>query len=597
MKKLLSILLTGVMLVSVFAISASAFVPERVITVVPAQDIIVQNFDGTNETDFTASSTTNFISPTVRDGVLKIEATSNSAMGYGFGVVSATEPTTTSYTVEFDIKKTAGVVDAADTGYSVMLGMHLPKYANHAALGAFAFLLPISDLAVGSTRSFYLEIDESVALNATSDQVEKTTVSGAVNIAPVAKYKDDNGSWVAMTKASTISSTNFKVVAGAADHNDGVPSSAWISNIYATGINIGARRFSGSTDYRDNRFELDNIKFATLPSTSESDLAIKSGVNYSQDFDAGLGNFVDANGITYEAKTESDGNTFYRLSASDLVAYASNTGAASIYSTINNTNAEVLNIAAPNSTITLDVRYVTKGAPLTILIGKSKDYYEDTTLGKRPIALGLFPRELDKWYTYKIVLGNFATSDDINNFIDVYVKERGAADSTYTLLENKLDIGNDRGILVWNDPSSAYNMDSYDYGYKNGWTSPDDGKNVHIGFNTLTLQNASWTTDVISATVTDIDNFQATTGCAITGSYADGAAELYVDTNEEKETVIVASYDTGDILKDVKFVELTGGADNEAELNVTVGTAATKLYVWNSLVGGKPILANPITLQ
>jgi len=566
MKKLLSILLTGVMLVSVFAISASAFVPTRVTTVIPETYPLNETFDNAETAAFVSTTTK---AATVENGYIKVDASNK------YGVTDLNAPdiasfTADKYTVEFTVRKSGDTYIESDKDYTIGFGICRAKNESSSVFKKFGIIMPIGDLDNDVTRTYKFTVDETAA----SGQAAFSNVT------------IQDGSAAAQTLTHSNSWT--------AGHWDNETASNYIG-VSTSGFSI--RTVHGTSDtHGDLVLYVESVKITVPGSSSTTDLAIKNGVNYSQDFDAGLGNFVESCNISNEAMTESDGNTFYRLSASDMMAWSGSQAQSSTseklntgYSRLDNTSAEILNIAAPNSTITLDVRYVTKGAPLTLLIAKDANYYENANPGKRPIALGLFPRSINTWYTYKVEIGNYTQkSDDINNFINVYVKERGAADSTYTLLT-----GVDMGNL---DVVSVSDMDSYGYGYKNGWTSPDNGQYVAIGFTSYTLQDTSWTTDVISATVTDIDNFQATTGCAITGSYADGAAELYVDTNETKETVIIASYDADGALVDIAFADLTGGSDNKAELSITEGATNT-LYVWNSLAGGKPILTNPATLQ
>ena len=114
--------------------------------------------------------------------------------------------------------------------------------------------------------------------------------------------------------------------------------------------------------------------------------------------------------------------------------------------------------------------------------------------------------------------------------------------------------------LVWNNPEKTFDMDKYGFGYKNGWTSPDNGKTVNIGYNSYTLQDASWTTEVLRGTVTDVDNLQIRDKVAFSGdnaTVADGvlSSKLFVETAEEApSTAIVAVYDKADgRLADVSF--------------------------------------------
>ena len=77
-------------------------------------------------------------------------------------------------------------------------------------------------------------------------------------------------------------------------------------------------------------------------------------------------------------------------------------------------------------------------------------------------------------------------------------------------------------------------------------------------------------------------NFQIRENAAYTGTYSDGAAELYVDTNENTELVFVATYE-GKTCKDIDFVKLDG-SNNKAELAVDAKDGcATKLFIWDGV--------------
>ncbi len=627
MKKLLSILLTTAMLVSVFAISASAFVP----TVDNNIKDVVQNFDGTDEVNFTTPINSDFSAVKVQDGAATVETWNNSAMGYSSGILSTTQPTTTNYTLQFDITRNQDityqtVTTDAETGeevtetvtitenpyHKLLLSIMLPRNAYHAALGGFGLWLPMDGMETGKARTFSIIVDEAVAANATANQVEKATAAGAVTVFAEVKYMDEGDTeWTYPTRSNTAATYGYRVLAGESAVKNtadagGVSKYADLAsalNAYSEGIALSTRNIAGDLTttegraYRDKSYTYDNISI-----TSHGyNYPVVEGVQYTRDFENADSEYTASNTLVVKESTESNGNKFYRLSVNDSFTTRAEMNGASWLATYTTSTAEGTNVY-PGSVVTIDVRYITKGMPLTLMIAKNADYYEDANPGKRPMALGLFPRELNKWYTYKVEFGNFTKSEDINSYMTVYVKERGADDSTYTKLSG-VDMGG-LDTLVWNNPEKTFDMDKYGFGYKNGWTSPDNGKTVHIGYNSYTLQDASWTTEVLRGTVTDVDNLQIRDKVAFSGdnaTVADGvlSSKLFVETAEEAPTTaIVAVYDKADgRLADVSFDAINGGSDNYAEnaVDFDAETQDALLFFWSDLSSSATPLCAPYT--
>jgi len=636
MKKLLSILLTTAMLVSVFAISASAFVPTRVIT-----NDVVQTYDGTDEVNFTLpiSNADNAPVPTIEDGVLTLTTSRLPEMGYYGGIRSTQEPTSTSYTIQFDITRNADITYEAEvtdpeTGetttetvnltedgtHKATLAIMLPRNTAHAALGAFGLWLPMDGMETGKARTFSITVDEAAAANATATQVSSKTASGRVTVFTEVKYIDAGDTeWTYPARSgSSATAYEYRVWAGqsAAQRTEeaGAPkaaSNAASINAYADGITI-ATRLNAISDTSDPG--ADEAAYSQLPYTYDNVMvtsiggsyAINQGVKFTHDFETANANFSTfTTALAVSEASESNGNKFYRLTPNANFVKHADLGTTTVedpqylatYATTNSPDCNVY----PGSVVTLDVRYVTKGMPLIFLVAKNASYYENTTKGKRPMALSLFPRELGKWYTYKVEFGEFTTSDSVEDKMTVYVKERGAADSTYTKLSGVYL--NDGTRLVWNNPEAQYNMDNFGYGYTCGWGTISGGKTAHIGYSTYKLSNASWTDAVIQGTITDVDNFQIRDKVAFTGetaSVADGVltSALTLDTAEEAPAAaIVAVYNADGSLADVAFDAIAGGSDNIAE-NAVDFDAATQdavLYIWSNFAADPTPLCAPFT--
>ncbi len=634
MKKLLSILLTTAMLVSVFAISASAFVPTRVIT-----NDVVQTYDGTDEVNFTLPISDDAPVPTIEDGVLKLTTNRLAAMGYYGGIRSEQEPASTNYTIQFDITRNADITYEAEvtdpeTGetttetvtltedgtHKATLAIMLPRNTTHAALGAFGLWLPMDGMETGKARTFSITVDEAAAANATATQVTSKTASGRVTVFTEVKYIDEGDTeWTYPARSgSSATAYEYRVYAGqsAAQRTEDAgkttaASNAASINVYAEGITIGTRlnAISNSSNpgadeeaYSRIPYTYDNVMVTSIGGS----YAINEGIKFTQDFETANANFSPmTTALAVAEASESNGNKFYRLTPNANIVKNVDMSTTTVedpqwlatYQTTNSTNCNVY----PNSVVTLDVRYVTKGMPLTLLVAKNADYYENTTNGKKPLSLMLHPRELGKWYTYKIEMSNFTTSDNVEDFTTVYVKERGAADSTYTRLSG-MYIGGGAERLVWNNPEEQYNMDNYGYSYSIGWGTVSNGKTAHIGYSTYKLANASWTEEIFRGTITDIDNFQIRDKVAFTGenaSVADGVltSALTIDTAEEAPAAaIVAVYNTDGRLADVAFDVLTGGSDNLAENSVDFdATQEAVLYIWSDFATDATPLCAPYT--
>ena len=552
MKKLLSIMLTVVMLASVFAISASAFVPTRVTTVVPETYPLNETFDNAETAAF-ASITTK--TSTVENGYLKVDAATK------YGVTDLNAPdiasfTADKYTVEFTVRKSGDTYIEGDMNYVIGFGICRAKNANDDAFKKFGLVMPFGDLDNGVTRTYKFTVDETAA----------STMAAFSNVS----VQDGDAAPQTLTRSSSWT----------AGH--------WQEEKYSNYIGVSTSGFSirtvhGTSDtHGDLVLYVESVKITVPSSSSSTDYAVNEGVHYTIDFETEDSNFVpyiatkNEEEVLTTIETENN-NTYYTLTPNanrTLSSYA-------MYDS-NHAMANLQNTLRPNTTITFDLKCNTKGIPFTIIAGRND------TLDLAPLSVAICGTADSTWYTYKIEVGNFTADTDLSTdttMTKVYRKVRGAADSTYTELN---------GVATKYSITDT-TVNSYDYILGTGYSKNPNGR-INFGYLPLRYDIDA---AVVNATSFSVDNIQfKNSGLAYTGSYSKTGAELYVDTNEETEAVIMASYDAGDILKDVKFVNLTGGSDNLAEISgLTEGTAATKLYIWNSLVGGKPILADPVVIQ
>jgi len=187
------------------------------------------------------------------------------------------------------------------------------------------------------------------------------------------------------------------------------------------------------------------------------------------------------------------------------------------------------------------------------------------TAESKKMQVVLYELDKDIWYTYKIVVLDDIRMDNDTHGLSVSRKLRGAADSTYTALES--------GTGYW-------------------------ANSIPSGTSTGAIAIGAYlnSTHALNVPHFSFDNLQIREKVAYSNApLSKSAATLFVETEEPTETVVMASY-TGGRLVDVAFENLDG-ATNNAELSVTAGDDATRIFIWNGFAEGKPILGNPIEIQ
>ncbi len=216
-----------------------------------------------------------------------------------------------------------------------------------------------------------------------------------------------------------------------------------------------------------------------------------------------------------------------------------------------------------------------------------KKSYSTSSSEKIPDDLGIaFVGKADeKWYTYKIVVedfgGNKSFAENHDEFITVYRKERGDADSEYQELTGiKAPYGED---LMYT-PEDIENAD-----YLYGATFTTGADKLHLGY-----YSGRYNSNDKIETAYSVDNIQFSNGddIAYSGYVSKTDAEIFVESLEEIEAIILASYDENNVLIDIDFAELNGGT-NFADLEIKAGSV-TKLYMWNKITEGKPLIDEPL---
>ncbi len=311
---------------------------------------------------------------------------------------------------------------------------------------------------------------------------------------------------------------------------------------------FGFRHDGGDALTKNPQYSLDN--FAVIKQgkvTSKAAEFVEDG-----------GNVIPVFPATLTKAQEADGNTYYTVkNNSDYYGIM-------MYAARNTSDLK-------NSVITLDLR-ADNGTSAFWVFHKAAD--------NNNLSVGLIPPTEDEWYTYRIEIGNFpdGTTLSAGEYVTVWRKLRGASDSEYEKLTRVSQ-------SCWNGAAGTATVD---YLLRGGWGSSTQ----LFGFGYKDDAGSANTKNAVYS----IDNFQLRKNVAYSGTWSKSAADITFDSSDSKKTAILASYDAGDVLKDVDFVDRTG-LTVDFDLNVTAGTAASKLYVWNSLAGGKPILETPITID
>ncbi len=220
------------------------------------------------------------------------------------------------------------------------------------------------------------------------------------------------------------------------------------------------------------------------------------------------------------------------------------------------------------------------------VIFEVKKSYDTTTEQKITDDLGIaiVGKADETWYTYKIVVGDFdgskSFSDNHHEFVKVYRKVRGDADSQY------------EELMALRTPTryTSADLEGVDYLYKATYTGMAD--RLALGYYNARMDEDD---DLKAASEYSLDNLQFAEELAYSGYVTKTDAEIYVDSNEDIESVVLASYDENGVMIDVDFAELSGGT-NLADLNIKAGNT-TKLFIWSNLAGGKPLLGNPIEIN
>ncbi len=516
MKKLLSILMTVAMLASLLAVPANAFVPVREGSFAVN---FVQDYSDESKTDFTTGygepGVTN--AATIVDGkAVYVPNTKNNAMT----LVSDVEVSATKFTVEFDVSVNVDFADfsADNGGYAFFFG-------TEQGTNPYAVEIYPSGMKANTVRTYKITIDSAFDADAVATY---GSVSGLATV----QMKDGDGEFTDVTYRAACDRSAYRCYLA------NYSSTAYAFNqLFLSPDNqftLGSRFMNNKVPYTGElEITLDNIRIYSEKVLTPYE--VTNGIKFTNDAEEAFVNGIAASNISCTQSSE-DGNGYYAL--------------------------KPLGDGAVQVGLAMD-DYLDYGQTLTFDLrndnASSKSFKllcYNATRGARVICVLISGLTPDTWYTYKFDVAEDGT-------FTVYRKLRGAADSTYTVLEAG-----------------------------NGWQVDAAGigsfKGIYMGFRT---SGGGYATTQYS-----IDNIQVRDSIAYAGNLSKTDATLVIDTPESTETVFMASYD-GERLVDVDFTTLDG-ANNKAELSVDGGTSATKIFVWNLAEDGSSnIIMAPIEIQ
>lgn len=535
MKRILSVLLAGMMIASMTVVSVNAFVPTREVTYTASDVLIEQKYDG-QSSDFTDTDNTDnyFVGPNIK-------------------TVSTTvlPAKRLSYTVEFDVYLNQ-TYDFTGYMYRAIFGA---KGRNDN--GLYALALPLYGMEKDVIRTFKFDINEA----------GNDTAATFANV----MYKDANDSdWTILSERGAYND---------ASGNEDTTYRGWsaphahiTSRLDDSKLTLGCTSFYGTGGFEKTICAVfNNVRIKTKGTSTIGAAYTTNGLLNTEDFETAPG-FNSNTNVILKAEKEDSGNTYYTLAAdAAAISATAASGSAMVYASYGSN----VGFVEPNSVVTVDLRCDYEYAPF---------YIWDTNNGYE-FAIGILGKADGNWYTYKIEIGDCTGKSIYANFaelVKIYRKPRGAADSAYVQLINGADTDSTQyDSSVFPDAEFIYQS-----GYGSGI------KRFGMGF----LGHKTSNTEKELKMKYSVDNLQIRKNAAYSGVYTKEGANLFVDTNEDAETVFMASYDGGRMV-DVDFKALDG-ADNNAQLAVTEGSSASKIFIWNLEEDGAPvILAAPIEIQ
>ena len=545
MRKLLSIVVAAVMLVSIFAISANAIILPTYTVIEGAADEAVavdQTFDGTNTEDFTAGEYG--YANVTDDGTLNLTAedadnedgTVNAVYAKGpMHIGTDADVARGQYVIEFDITKNDDLVghqsedkDADPTGYNYGVYVTAKRPGNEGTpLEKYGVFIPVCVNTTGETYNYKIAFDEEAVL-AAMETDGKESLSGNTDYLNYGKklmtvYETEPGQ-ATTEMASSSSYAITSTLNGRVRFTFGSSAAGAFNNF---NFYFGTNATSGEFNFDESDYTLDNIKIYA-PAIEGTE------VTYDQDFVKGDINTTDVAGKALDMTTKNNTTTRYYFDGYD-------DGTA---------------VHGERYVVTFDACCDVVGQPLTANMASDTQ----STCGTHIVGTDAIK---DSWYTYKIyyentnaVIGRYAMSP-----VAMY---RKAADSD-----------------VWVELTK-------DTDYVADYTGRMKSDKNFVQFGILasvtscgTFTEGAWT----------VKNIQVVPDTAIAGhaDLVDGkiVADVNIGTNGAR-VAYAATYKEG-IFVDAKLVSIPEYAESfsiELPYDATTADAAT-LYVWDNSANPK----------
>ncbi len=565
MKRFLSITLCVMMVASLFAVNVSAAIPTTSSVTVGGVDEIVyftQDYSDATKTDFTLRNYDGVVS--VEDGVIHMtgrEEASQFADTYGTSAIDSG-----SYVYEFDFMRN----DDLTADYVVKVTFNRAANASNAALVRYGVVIPVRtvgmyedengvrwedateasvDIEAKKWYNFRITVDESKFVNDTSTYHKNGWVK-------VERKLSTENAWTALgySTGNNFPASTVRVYGNAIDNGN-------VSNVQENSVAIlGVDKCPNAQGITATGYVYDEAQGTYV--TDSTKTYAEDGTTVDFQFD-NIKCYVPA--VPGEVVTRD-----LPIKQGVVLTRETEVEKASVGSTIYD-SVKINWPSEPSKVVTtFDAVCTVAGGPLSFATAGLNVGSAMTTIA---------PGTIGQWYNFKIIYSSTGVSASALTVDAVYRKAEGS--SEWTLLTKAPDSITVDGYDWWqgyNGSSSYNNIRWYLYG---GFTKP-----------------AQVSSNCAAGTTWKVKNLQVSDGNAVTGTatVADGNLTLALNTELwSAADVIVATYN-GDKLANVSYapVAITG---NTANITVPYTAGNTvKLYAWDALATGVPVLAAPMTI-
>ncbi len=519
MKKALSLMLATMMLVSLFAVNASAMIGFTYTEVEGAQDEIVmveQDFSDAEKEDYTSSGGY-YSNSTVENGCVTMSTKDSGAILHTSSWTPITEE---KWTLEFDVKRNSEMTNTQY--YGVIVGCEKAAYADDAdkiakSLNKYAIYLPLQDKEKDTWYTYRITFDE------TKGSDWWTTLLTIISSAEYKKAGDTE--WTPITVSANY---NWAITG-----NQARPIA--VSNYVGFGeTSFMFRSMTGTSDATElanANFSMDNFK-AYVPAVEgeevEKNYPLASGtIHLTKE----VANVPDAKNYTSSAPTSVDN------------LYTTNTSAVEEGKT-------------RSYTVTFDAKNTVQGMPLFVHIGGN--YGVSGTV--------ICPTEVigNDWYSYKLVATEIMGSASLST--SVYRKPLGS-DEAYVKMSApwKTEYVSGNEFISHDSYSNKTNSVRISYDHR---TEMAAAPGCDLTATVWEVKNLQVTSEAVVAGFANL---------------ADGTIFVDADIKAATGNAFVAlAVKNGNTMVDVDFVNIAGG-DGALDLTADYAEGNTaNLLIWNA---------------